>query len=243
MHRYLSLEGNGENVREMSEHRWKDQIAGKQLKRQGHLVTTKFRVVCKTCNSGWMSELESEAKPLLVKVLNTDHLTLNENDQNVLARWISMKVIVGEHAESDIYVTPIEDRDVLRTKGKVPEYYAIFIGSHTHESNSSWLRISQTLAVSSKGPNPPLGKLKRNSQSITFTCGHLFVYVLAIRESAIDTSEFFTLPNLVQIFPIQHHEVNFPPDKTLTDSQMGNIAWALDDIKDKPNTRYVGDFP
>ena len=243
MHRHLTLEGNGENVREFSEHRWKDQIESKQLKRQGHLVTTKFRIVCRTCNSGWMSELENEAKPLLIKVLNSDQLLLNEFDQKVLARWTAMKVIVDEHAESDIYVTPQEDRELLRTKKIVPDYYAIYMGYHTHESSSSWLRISKTLAVSSDGPNPPLGKLKRNTQSISFTCGSLFVYALAVRERAINPSEFFTLPNLVQIFPIQHLEVRLPPDKTLTDAQMSNIAWALDDIKNAPNVRYSGDLP
>ncbi len=243
MHRYLPLEGNGENVREVSEHKWKDQVASKQLRRQGNLVTTKFRVVCKSCNSGWMSELENEVKPLLVKILNSEKVALDKNAQNLLARWVSVKVIVGEHAESDIYVTPLVDRVLLRSENKIPEYYAIFIGCHEHQSSSSWLRISQTLAVSEEGPNPPLGKLKRNSQSITFTCGPLFVYVLAIREIGINSSEFFTLPNLIQIFPIRQQEVHIPPVNTLSDAQMSNIAWAFDDIKNAPNIKYGGDLP
>ena len=38
--------------------------------RQGDVITKKIRVVCKKCNSGWMSRIEETVKPILLKLMN-----------------------------------------------------------------------------------------------------------------------------------------------------------------------------
>lgn len=36
---------------------------------QGNLNTIRFRVVCKTCNNGWMSRLDNAVKPILTPLI------------------------------------------------------------------------------------------------------------------------------------------------------------------------------
>lgn len=243
MHDYLKLDKSNKNIREENTFLWKDQVDKKKLERQGHLVTTKLRVVCKKCNNGWMSILEDKAKPVFLRIFKNEGVVLNREEQNLLSRWIAMKVITGEHAGNDIHVTPEEDRNLLMLKNIIPEYFAIYIGVHGAESHSAWLRISQTIALSPNGPNPQLGKLKRNTQTVSFICGPLFVFAFSIREKGINPTEFFNLGHLKQIFPPRDNIVTLPQNGILSEMDMGRIAYALDDMKDMNNVKYLGEFP
>ena len=150
MHEYLGKEGDGNNVRESTSFKNREHIGGSKFERQGYLFTTKFRVVCRSCNSGWMSKLEEAIKPVLLKLVKGEETKLQEEDQKLLSRWIAMKVITGEHAEKELQVTPKEDRFLLKEKGEIPEYFAIYVSTHTTEAASGWLRISNTISTSFK---------------------------------------------------------------------------------------------
>ncbi len=243
MHEHLPLLGDGENVSEVNTFRWKEQTGSKKSTRQGHLTTKKLRVVCPSCNSGWMSELESASKPILLKLLAGQAVDLFAEQQDTLARWITMKAIIGEYAENNTHMTPREDRFLLRLEDRIPNYFAIYIGLHNASSDSAWLRASQTIALSPKGPSPPLGELNRNMQSIAFICGKLFVFVFAVREEGIEPTEFLRLKKVHRIYPRQSDIVKWPPAVVLSKLDMGQIAWAVDDMKNSPNVKYGGDLP
>lgn len=243
MHEHLPLIGNGYNVSELNTFKWKNQIGAKKTKRQGHLTTKKIRVVCQKCNNGWMSMLENEAKPILTKILNDESFKLCAKNQQTIAQWITLKSIIGEHDDRDLRVTPFAERNLFRKQLKIPNSYAIYIGRHGEKSDTAWLRTSQTIAKSRTGPNPPLGNLQRNMQSIAFICGSLFVYVLTIREHGIKAYEFLSLPKLIQIFPTKPTEINWPPNTILGSIDMELAAWALDEMKNLSNVNYAGDLP
>lgn len=243
MHAHLPLLGGRKNTRELQTFKWKEQIGCKSLSRQGHLSTTKFRVVCKSCNSGWMNILEGKAKSILTRILRRDGVKLSVADQEILARWIAMKAMTGEHAENEVHMTPKADRHLLRLEGKIPDYYAIYIGAHNTDSDTAWLRVSQTIALSQEGPSPPLGNLKRNIQSIAFICGPLFVFVFGVRERGIDAAKFFHFRKLQRIFPAQSALVEWSLKEILSRAEMGQVAWALDELKNHKNVKYAGDLP
>ena len=125
---------------------------------------------------------------------------------------------------------------------RIPEYFAIYIGIHSAESDTAWLRISQTVALSPKGPNPPLGDLKRNTQTVSFICGPLFVFAFSIREKGINPTEFFNLGNLKQIYPIADNIVILPQNGILSPIDMGRFAYALNSMKEMSNVKYAGDL-
>jgi|GEM_PF-2471915 len=67
--------------------------------RSGNLISKKFRVVCTTCNNGWMSNLEERIKPILLPAVKGKSVVLDDSDISHLARWVVMKVMVAEHSE------------------------------------------------------------------------------------------------------------------------------------------------
>ncbi len=73
--------------------------------------------VCATCNNGWMSKLESRAKPLLSKLIFADGaIALSEIDADMLAAW-SAKTLVNvafeRHRKAE-HLVPPEVRDFIR---------------------------------------------------------------------------------------------------------------------------------
>jgi hypothetical protein len=154
-----------------------------------------------------------------------------------------MKVITGEHAEKGLHVTPKEDRFLLREKGEVPEYFAIYISTHATEAASGWLRHSNTISTSFSGPNPPLRGLKRNTQSIAFICGKVFIYVFATREKGIESSKFIKMNSLECVHPISKSEFIWPTKKQTSKEEMSRLAWLLNDTQKDPRFRYGGDLP
>jgi len=48
-----------------------------------------FGGVCKDCNNGWMSTLETDCKPIITKLLNNRHFVtkLNKNEREKLSAW------------------------------------------------------------------------------------------------------------------------------------------------------------
>ena len=243
MHPYISLQGDGYHVSELHTARWKEHLSSKQSKRQGPLTTKKLRVVCRSCNSGWMSKLEMEVRPILEPILQGKYIDISSKEQLILSRWVALKVIVGEHSEGDTHVTPFRDRESLMKDGKVPDYFYICICSHEEKHNTAWLRTSYALSLSEKGPQPPIGNRKRNSQSIGIIVGPLFIWVLAIRHDNISPDKFVCYNKVVPIYPAQDKNLVWPTHDILTDSQMSTVVYSIDDMKDRPNVIFGGDLP
>lgn len=66
---------------------------GKEVKYSGNF---KPKGVCSTCNYGWMSELETEAKPILGPIVQDLSIQLDLEDQTKIARWAFKTTIVLE---------------------------------------------------------------------------------------------------------------------------------------------------
>lgn len=70
-------------------------------RRTGDPHSRRIRCVCLSCNNGWMSELQEDAKPFLVPMLKGERITLHRRAQTILASWIGMTVIVAEHVDQE----------------------------------------------------------------------------------------------------------------------------------------------
>ncbi len=60
----------------------------------------KARLVCADCNNGWMSDVESHAKPVLLPLLRGRSVTLDADDQTILRAWIVLRAMILERAAS-----------------------------------------------------------------------------------------------------------------------------------------------
>src|SRR5262245_21759296 len=59
-------------------------------------VDHKAGVVCRACNEGWMSGIESETKPILKPIIEQPRITrrLNLHQQSVLANWVALRAMI-----------------------------------------------------------------------------------------------------------------------------------------------------
>lgn len=69
--------------------------------RTGLLFSDTARVVCATCNNGWMSRLESSTRAVLVPMIHGEGILLDRNAQRTLAAWALKTASVADHAQGN----------------------------------------------------------------------------------------------------------------------------------------------
>lgn len=76
----------------------------------------KFEVLgfCETCNTGWMSEAENVAKPLLIDLMLGKDVLLTKRMQRTLSRWIALKTLVFSLATPDMDLPRLIFRQCFR---------------------------------------------------------------------------------------------------------------------------------
>ena len=94
----------------------------------------KARVVCSTCNNGWMSRIEERVKPVLGPMLTGHAAALDSAAQVALARWAIKTSMVMEYAleraEESVYWTAEERSGFAATPHKRPGDARVLIGTY-----------------------------------------------------------------------------------------------------------------
>ena len=159
----------------------------RRSERQGGVNTKKIRAVCVNCNNRWMSSLESKVKPTLLDLFGSHDGELTPEAAQTLALWIAVKSIVAEHAAPGTTLTPASDRNAVFRTHAIPNYFQIYIGYHTLQTQAAYHRQSTTVSLSLRGPDPPLTlECTRNIQATLFLVGPLCIYLAAARVAGFD---------------------------------------------------------
>ena len=142
----------------------------------GHLRTKKLRVVCGDCNNGWMSALESAAKPTLTALITSQPRVLSPDDLGVLARWVALKVMVAECDVLDLAVTPPEVRKRFKADQQVPSDFRICIGQCGVDGwECGYHRHAATVG---KSPLVTPQHQFKNIHSVAIGIGDLFIFAM-----------------------------------------------------------------
>jgi hypothetical protein len=171
----------------------------------GTPYSRRLRIVCKTCNNGWMGKLQEAAKPLLVPLLNGSACVIGIAQLMTLSSWAAMSTMVSEY-----FVTPDKraisqsDRGHLWLTGSPPESFKIWIGCYARfRWRGVWFRTGaaigdeEELAAYSTNDRAPVP----NTQTTTYIIGQLYIHVLSspvrvlVEKTDLDPRAF------VQIFP------------------------------------------
>jgi hypothetical protein len=60
-------------------------------------IDWQVKAPCKPCNEGWMEDLESETRPVLVPMLEDRAVILDASDQDILAKWATLRTLMAQH--------------------------------------------------------------------------------------------------------------------------------------------------
>lgn len=216
----------------------------RRSERQGAVNTKKIRAVCATCNNGWMSALESTAKPTILGLLDRSITVLSKQCVADLALWIAVKSIVGEHGVEDTALTPPDDRNAVYSTRSIPDYLRIFIAYHSLRSQAAYHRQSTTVSTTPQGPNPPLPPdIHRNIQATTFLVGSLCIYITAARVTGISAATLDPRHSMHRLWPAPPQDIDFLAIPPLGTDEIFQVGSSLDRLIAHPHVRYGGPLP
>jgi hypothetical protein len=151
--------------------------------RAGDHLDSQVHVVCADCNSGWMSRIQSAAKPILIPLFNGEDCDLDDEAQKVVATWSAMATMTSEYLAKEqrrIVVTQADCTWLMERQSPPPDWRT-WIGRHKPESGFSlWVKASFPVldtdvlpeTVVPEGHNPTL-------QTTAFTIGELFIFSMS----------------------------------------------------------------
>ena len=99
----------------------------KQVRVEIKLASFKLKEVCEACNNGWMSRLESEAKPLILGLIrgSLGLQSLTEGERRILARWAGKTAIIESHSVGAECPVDTKYLQWMRTSGDIPGAFAV----------------------------------------------------------------------------------------------------------------------
>ncbi len=112
----------------------------KAIKQGGDIHDMQVKCVCggdkRSCNNGWMRDLENLARPIMVPLMNGAERRLTPEQQKVVAGWAALKAMVAEYHPLGRVTTTQGERDHMRATRLPPMLgWAIWIG---HYERVNW---------------------------------------------------------------------------------------------------------
>lgn len=190
-----------------------------EVTEQRHYRATKVasqtaRVVCGPCNNGWMSRLESEAKPALGPMIVNRKTSLKVPQQLTVARWAIKTAMVAESVHYGDSSFDQDERDLIRD-GHIPIRPRVSLAAY-NMSEPNATRYTRGLGIVNRG-----GEFFAEFYTHTIQIGHL---VLSVRGTptfdAADNRSLGTLaqPRFMEIPLWPPVEVcQWPPNHVMTE--------------------------
>jgi hypothetical protein len=206
-------------------------LHGSVRKLSGDPKSRRVKIVCATCNNGWMSVLQNEAKPLVLPLMNGERTTLNESKQKLIAAWAAMTVICAEYFTAGNATSLVVDRRHLFLRKEAPKRLRIWIGNFRRRKWPAYWVHNSLLISEHETPYPwtigPGGLPRPNTQITTLTFGNLYLHTFSCPFPEILGSFEPRGTHVVQIWPIREKFIVWPPRATIDDRAADGIAGAI----------------
>jgi len=134
---------------------------------------TTVKMVCATCNNGWLSQLEGAAKPVIAPLIRGEPRRLPVEDQALIATWtcktsLMSLLVSSDQARLSGYGVPLGEYAALyaqRDRVEPLPFSQYWIGSYTGNSRTSSIWITP-FVIEVIGAESPSRTLLRNLLSI-----------------------------------------------------------------------------
>lgn len=88
----------------------------------------KLKVVCKSCNNNWMSQVQERAKPYLVPLIEGRTCELPRQARTALSRWAALFSTVQEQMYADLVSVSGAEREWIKSRSTAPKNWLIWLG-------------------------------------------------------------------------------------------------------------------
>lgn len=197
-------------------HRGAGALAPTRQQKQGHVVSRKVRVVCKACNTDWLSQIEETIKPLIKDLVCGYSRVLTVLDQRRLAAWIAKTTMTAEFIRPDQVAITQAEREQFRLSGEPGQHWQIWIAFYTGIKQMSGGIFHHGAGLYL--PPRPIRIGVKNTQFTVIGLGRMLAVDLSTEE---DRLAFTLYPQaevaLKRLWPLGSDDVFWPP------------AWSVDD--------------
>jgi hypothetical protein len=192
--------------------------------KQGHSGTKQVRVVCRTCNHGWMEEfLERATRPILEPMMLGRNLVLTLAMRTQLAIWATKVAMVSQYLPPRAVVTPQVDRTWLKDHLTPPDGWSIFAAAY---DGTAWADLSlyqQRMTLD----KAPIGDHDTPPYMAMTTVGLnrviLFVYSTSWNHGRRVFAAYDDIA-MRRIWPVSDHDIAWPPLEVLSDADATKVA-------------------
>lgn len=114
----------------------------------GAVNSQQLRIVCQQCNGGWMSGIQSSAKPVLVPALKGFWPLTDEKSYQALAAWAALFTIVAEYKhKASMGITQEERTRFKGSNGAITEHWNLAVGWYSGSENAAYSHVNVDLAL------------------------------------------------------------------------------------------------
>ena len=146
-------------------------IAKSRMAGSGDLADQTLRVVCASCNNGWMSRLQEAARPHLLPYIQGSWPRLSPRTRERISSWAAMFAMVTEFANPQRVAIPAIERKVFSHDLRPPIGSYIWVGRLAGDLPYWFHQRALRMAEDSLDVGPV------TSQITTITLGHLLLQV------------------------------------------------------------------
>jgi hypothetical protein len=187
--------------------------------RAGDPRSLKVTCVCCKCNSGWMGAIQEGMKPFGIAMAQGKTIKLNPTAQLAIATWAAMITMTAEYDNPPTVAVPQDNREFFYKNKYPPPSFRIWVGHLPRKEK--WINWAHhPFAIVEDDDALPGGALANlNSVTSTHVLGEFFVHIMSCPDLSI--LRRWQLPSslssrLIQIWPLIHGDVFWPPLRELT---------------------------
>lgn len=181
-------------------------------------------LICKKCNTDWMSELERQAKPLLTPLLDdTFKGHLRQNDCQIIAQWL-FKTALTLHSVSqrEAKLIPAEHYTTFYETRAIPAGVLISIAHFEGEGDLFWIENQAWRGRPRGVSTEKLNAYFKQTYTITLRVGHLawrvHYWPVWPKENGAPFKVFEYQGNSIRhVYPVGPGGISWPPAESISD--------------------------
>jgi hypothetical protein len=117
---------------------------GGRSKRGLQRIPVVARSVCRSCNQGWMSEMEQRARPLLTPCILGESAIWGTSHQEKVATWAFKTALMLDRSSTEAHVAPPEHFDHLWLNRTPPKTVLVSVGRYVPLAGEDQFAVTST---------------------------------------------------------------------------------------------------
>lgn len=165
----------------------------RRMREPFNAVTVK--AVCRTCNSGWMNDIEVQARPYLTRLIDGQCLELNRVEITALATWVFKTALMAQLTSVEGIAALGAIYHAFYATRTPPENCVVWIAAHGAEDWALRVELVAALVVTEEDSRAAAPSDPINTVSATLGLGHILFHVVFTARASV------SYPPLDEIHP------------------------------------------